>query len=217
MCGIFGILAKEGYYNKTYLLKILENLAKLSQVRGKDSSGLAYRFESAKKIRVIRGPVSIDELLKTKDYKKLKQEILSETKTNSNNIFAALGHARLVTNGTQLEDENNQPVIKGGIVGVHNGIIVNEIELWDKNNDLIREYEIDTEILFALIRKNLNIDHSRNQFYPTSRACTQSISEIFGTVSTGFMLNDLEEFVVFTNNGSLYTLTNKKDIFIFGS
>ena len=29
------------------------------------------------------------------------------------NLKLAFGHARLVTNGTQLEDANNQPVIKG--------------------------------------------------------------------------------------------------------
>jgi len=212
MCGIFGVIAKENKYNRKELVTILEDVAKLSQVRGKDSSGLSVRFESKKQIDVLKGPVSIDELLKTKEYKKLKNDILNEVKDRTEaNVFAALGHARLVTNGSQLEDVNNQPVIKNGIVGIHNGIIVNENELWNRHNDLKREFEIDSEILFALIKKYLSFNH------PTIQSCKLTASEAFGTVSTGFMLNDQNEFVTFTNNGSLYILTNFKDLFIFAS
>lgn len=211
MCGIFGLIAKEDSYNKKTLLKTLEDVAKLSQVRGKDSSGLAYRFESNKTIEVLRGPVSIDELLLTNDYKKLKQKIVEEIKTNSNKVFTALGHARLVTNGTQLKDYNNQPVIKDGVIGVHNGIIVNEAVLWNKHSELKREYEIDTEILFSIIRKYINTGISSIQ------ACIDAANEISGTVSIGFMLNDREEFILFSNNGSLYILTNLEDILIFSS
>lgn len=211
MCGIFGLIAKEDSYNKKTLLKTLEDVAKLSQVRGKDSSGLTYRFESNKTIEVLRGPVSIDELLLTNDYKKLKQKIVEEIKTNSNKVFTALGHARLVTNGTQLKDYNNQPVIKDGVIGVHNGIIVNEAVLWNKHSELKREYEIDTEILFSIIRKYINTGISSIQ------ACIDAANEISGTVSIGFMLNDREEFILFSNNGSLYILTNLEDILIFSS
>lgn len=212
MCGIFGVIAKEENYNKKDLIKVLEDVAKISQVRGKDSSGLAFRFESTSLIEILKGPVSIDKLLKTDDYKAFKTRIANEVKVkNSCNIFAGLGHARLVTNGSQLEDVNNQPVVKDGIVGIHNGIIVNETELWKKHSDLKREFEIDTEILYALIRKFLRLGHSAIQ------SCSLAASEIFGTVSTGFFINDRDEFVVYTNNGSLYILTNNKDLFIYGS
>jgi glutamine---fructose-6-phosphate transaminase (isomerizing) len=114
MCGIFGVIAKEEKYNRNELVKLLEDVAKLSQVRGKDSSGFAVRFEKEKQIDVLKGPVSIDNLLRTDEYKSLKNAALTESKIEStNNIFAALGHARLVTNGSQLEDVNNQPVVKG--------------------------------------------------------------------------------------------------------
>jgi asparagine synthetase B (glutamine-hydrolysing) len=212
MCGIFGVIANEDKYNRKVLIKILEVAAKLSQVRGKDSSGLAFRFESSSQIDVLRGPVSIDELLKTKEYKEFKTSILNELKVQNNNkIFAALGHARLVTNGSQLEDVNNQPVVKDGIVGIHNGIIVNETELWAKHPNLKREYEIDTEVIFSIFR------HYLNKLGNSVAAVKRTNKELFGTVSTGFFINDREEFVVYTNNGSLYILTNNKDLFIFGS
>lgn len=208
MCGIFGIIAKEKKYNKKELVRIFEDIAKLSQVRGKDSSGLAYRFESKKQIDVLKGPVSIDELLKTKEYEKFKEDILND---GTWNVFAALGHARLVTNGTQLEDVNNQPVVKDGIVGIHNGIIVNEEELWSRFPELKREYEIDTEVIYTLFR------HHLTKLNNSIEAIKQTNDELFGTVSTGFFINDLNEFLCYTNNGSLYILTNEKDFFIYGS
>ncbi len=212
MCGIFGIIVREECYDRNGLVKILEDVAKLSQVRGKDSSGLAIRFESINRIDVLKGPVSIDELLKTKEYHILKKSILNESMlSGSNKIFAALGHARLVTNGSQLEDANNQPVVKDGIVGIHNGIIVNEGELWNNHPNLKREYEIDTEVFFSVFR------HYLDEFGNSISAIKQTNLELYGTVSTGFFINDREEFVVYTNNGSLYILTNDKDLFIYGS
>ena len=44
------------------------------------------------------------------------------------------GHSRLVTNGTQLNSDNNQPVVKDNIIGIHNGIIVNSDSLWMSNS-----------------------------------------------------------------------------------
>lgn len=212
MCGIFGVIAKEEKYNRKELVELLEDVAKLSQVRGKDSSGLAYRYESKKEIKVLKGPVSIDQLLRTKEYKVLKNQILSENKSDlTRSVFAALGHARLVTNGSQLEDVNNQPVVKDGIVGIHNGIIVNEDELWNKYPVLKREYEIDTEVIYAVFNYHLK------RLNKSLAAIKQTNSELFGTVSTGFMIADRGEFVVYTNNGSLYVLTNRKDIFIYAS
>jgi len=75
--------------------------------------------------------------------------------------FSLFGHARLVTNGTQLEDENNQPVVKDGAVGIHNGIIVNGEELWAKNTGLERKYEIDTEVMLSLVRNYSSNGKSR--------------------------------------------------------
>ena len=157
MCGIFGVIAKKEIYNTEELVNVLEDIAKLSQVRGKDSSGLAFRSDSQKSINVLKGPISVDNLLRTKEYEVFKNIILEDiSDRNNTGIFAALGHARLVTNGSQLEDVNNQPVVKDGIVGVHNGIIVNEDILWNKFPSLKREYEIDTEVIYSVFRYYLN-------------------------------------------------------------
>jgi len=203
MCGIFGIIVKENSaYPRAELLDILNKAATYSEERGKDSSGLAIVDNDISKIKVIKGPLSITSLLKEKV---LRKEL------NSSFSNLAFGHARLTTNGTHLKDINNQPVIKSGMVCVHNGIIVNVDELWQKNSDLTRDYDIDTEIMLAMIRKKLAAG------YDTICAVSKTIKEVFGTVATGILFNDRPEFVLATNNGSLYTLTDNKELLVFAS
>jgi len=203
MCGIFGVITnKNNSFALEDLLDILTRTANYSEIRGKDSSGLTILDNNENKIKVLKGPLPITALFNDKT--------VSKTLTTS---FTALafGHARLTTNGTHLKDINNQPVIKNGMVCVHNGIIVNVDELWQENSDLIRNYDIDTEIMLALIRKKLNAG------LDSISAVTKTISEIFGTVSTAILFGDRPEFVLVTNNGSLYTLTDNKEILIFAS
>lgn len=203
MCGIFGVIVKENSaYPRAELLDILKKAATYSEARGKDSSGLANVDKNSSKIKVLKGPLSITSLLKEKV---LRKEL------NSSFSSLAFGHARLTTNGTHLKDINNQPVIKSGMVCVHNGIIVNVDELWQKNSDLTRDYDIDTEIMPALIRKKLAAG------YDTIGAVSKTIKEVFGTVATGILFNDRPEFVLATNNGSLYVLTDDKELLVFAS
>lgn len=231
MCGIFGVIAKDQCsFNNTTLKDVLIKVASYSEARGKDSSGIAFRNELNNKLDVIKGPISISNLLTTKEFKTKLTEVLNKSngyyqdsfqnskiprlQDSFNGVhaaFAVIGHARLTTNGTQLKDINNQPVVKDGLIGIHNGIIVNVDELWDKNKDLKREYDIDTEVMLALIRKNLNNGHS------TIQSCIHTMEEIFGTVATAILFDDRDEFLLTTNNGSLYTLTNDKDLLVFAS
>ncbi len=92
------------------------------------------------------------ELINSKPYNKLFTERFNGNK-NLDDTVAVIGHSRLVTNGTEDIHNNNQPVLKNGMACIHNGIIVNDKELWKKFPDLKREYEIDTEIILALIAK----------------------------------------------------------------
>jgi asparagine synthetase B (glutamine-hydrolysing) len=208
MCGIFGVITgKNTIYSNTFLNNSLKTLALLSESRGKDSSGICL-FNAEQKVQeIIKGPVPVSNLLKNQ---KLKEKL--DIAFTSNNIYRyAFGHARLVTNGTQLNDENNQPVVKDGIVAIHNGIIVNVNELWSKYSQLNRQYEIDTEVLLSVLRHHLQNRNSLEQ------SLTLSFAEIFGTASVAMVFNDLDKFALATNNGSLYVLHNNKDILFFAS
>lgn len=208
MCGIFGVItSKESSYSEDFLNKSLKHLAFLSQSRGKDSSGLCAFNQQTKEIEVVKGPVPIKDLFKSD----ITQKAASSAFVPGSKAKYAFGHARLVTNGTQLNDSNNQPVIKDGIVGVHNGIVVNVDDLWVKNPGLIRENEIDTEVLLALVRGELQKNMKLKS------AISNTVNKVFGTVATALAFSDLDQFALATNNGSLYTLHNNKDILFFAS
>ncbi len=208
MCGIFGFVAsKDSNYNEKFLNRSLRTLAKLSESRGKDSSGLCILDPTSQDIDVIKGPMPITDLLK----EKIIINKLENSLQRKNTSRYAFGHARLVTNGTQLNDENNQPVIKDGIVAIHNGIIVNIDKLWEENPILKRDFEIDTEVLLSLIRYQIN------QNLTLEESISSTINQIFGTVSTALVLDDLNKFVLATNNSSLYVISNEKDILFFAS
>jgi hypothetical protein len=207
MCGIFGFVTNSSSYKEKFLTKTLKELGYLSIRRGKDSSGLCGFNQERNEIDLIKGPLTITELFKNEE---VKNSIANWCKKGEGTKFA-FGHSRLVTNGTQLDHDNNQPILKDDIICVHNGIVVNVEELWEKYSDLQREFEIDTEVLLSIFKKYLS------ENYSVEGAISKTISEIFGTVSTALFINDLQKLVLATNNGSLYTISNEKDILFFGS
>lgn len=207
MCGIFGLgIQKDSGYSGHFIDKALRSLAHSSESRGKDSSGLVFRDQARHELRVIKGAVCITALINTRAYATAMQRT-----TSSGGTFAAMGHSRLVTNGSQITDNNNQPVVKDGVIGIHNGIIVNGDDLWQQHYDLKRTYEIDTEVMLALIRK-----YTRNGLDLAS-AIGRSINSACGTVSAALFVDDHDALAVATNNGSLYVLTNDRGLFAFAS
>ena len=205
MCGIYGLAYSA---SKTVLPKILlKSLKKIglsSQSRGKDSSGICISNDSEWK--VYRGPVSVNRLFKDKQIKKDLKASLNLKKSCS------IGHARLVTNGSQLDLNNNQPVQVGSIIGIHNGIITNADELWNNYPGLDRKFEIDTEIIFSIINHKIINDNQSIEL-----AVAQTMGEIEGTAAIAFMINGLDKLILATNNGSLYKVHKKREYFIFAS
>jgi hypothetical protein len=193
----------------------LTTLARLSESRGKDSSGFVFRNESERKFHVIKGAVQLNYLLKTKEVAHqlddMTRSFCRKRSTGQQSTFAVMGHSRLVTNGSHANDENNQPVVKDGIIGIHNGIIVNDKELWSRHGEIQRTYEIDTEVMLALISKYLR------DGWDVATAVSKTVEEIYGTVAAAFFIDDGNMFVLATNNGSLYVLTNERGLFAFAS
>ena len=187
MCGIFGVITKaESSYDNQFLKKSLRKLAKLSETRGKDSSGLCTLNNSDNSFHVVKGPIPANQILTRSKVKKDINHVFS--KENKDKLKLVFGHARLVTNGTQLEDANNQPVIKDDIICIHNGIVVNVDELWSNHKKLNREHEIDTEVIPALVRMDLNEGKS------VESSVVNSIEKVFGTASIAMTFADIQKF-----------------------
>lgn len=216
MCGIFGLIVhKDAGCDPAFLKKSLTTLARLSESRGKDCSGLVFRNEAARELQILKGAVPLSYLLKRKEVSQQLDRMIASSCHNGAAVqpctFAVMGHSRLVTNGSQNSDDNNQPVVKDGVIGIHNGIIVNEDELWARHSEIQRTYEIDTEVMLALIRKYLRDDGD------IATAVSKTVNEIFGTVAAAFFVDDFNTFALATNNGSLYLLTNENGLFAFAS
>lgn len=183
MCGIFGIVARGQLDNKS-----LQLLANHARQRGSDSSGLIFNQES--NYRVKRADYDIKTLIsKIKPYE-------------SNFVF---GHSRLVTNG--LSD--NQPVIRGDILVIHNGIIVNDAAIWETLKSK-RLFKIDSEVIAAIAECHLKNGGD------LSTLSDAVLDKCEGTVSTAVILPKLGKAILFSNNGSLYVGYNNAS-FCFSS
>ena len=201
MCGIFGItMARDSKISSRDLKKMISKLFLLSESRGKEASGLAVKTKHS--LFVLKQPKSASELLKSHEYDQLFNSL--------ENASAIIGHARLVTNGSLEDNSNNQPVVSEGIVGIHNGIITNDEELWNKFPSLERKSEVDTEVLLSLIRCFLKKERNIH----TSVSNTFNLIE--GSASISLLFNDLDLQLVATNTGSLYYYKDDK-FFIYAS
>ncbi len=199
MCGIFGIVAKASSLSQRELTKISSDLFRLSESRGKESSGLAVLTTEA--IAIYKQPASASVLIKSSEYHSLLRRFDGDGANGSGAAqvpITLMGHARLVTNGGQENHDNNQPVVKDGIVGIHNGILVNDAALWQEFPTLQRRSQVDTEVLLSLIR------HFYRQSGQLTDAIRAAFQKIEGTASIAAMFTDLNVMVLATNNGSLY-------------
>jgi len=157
MCGIFGFIAgKNATITAGELNKGIEKLFLLSESRGKEASGICMITDTD--IRVHKRCVRAKELIRTGEYREIMSGIERETKRT------VMGHARMVTNGSNQNPNNNQPVIRGDYVCIHNGIIVNDETVWKNHPEMERQDEVDTEVLLALLQKYTAEDSIQGAF-----------------------------------------------------
>ena len=190
MCGIFGILVGAGSSVPSGLLKdTVDRAFKLSESRGKEASGIAVRVGQS--IYVLKEPVAASQLIHSGEYGRIfSQTIKNETDRNLEAPFAVLGHSRLVTNGQSEINSNNQPVTKDGAVGVHNGIIVNDTELWNSFPSLEKKYDVDTEVFLSLLQKY----HKNNSTLEDAAELT--FSKIQGSASVAVLFEGHSKQVI---------------------
>ncbi len=203
MCGIFGIIARENSLGNKRYYNIVKKLFLLSESRGKEASGFATLKDRT--FYVYKTPFPASTLIKSGTFKRyFKNKIVGQKVT--------IGHSRLVTNGYEHFNKNNQPIVRGGIIAVHNGIIVNQKFLWEKYSYLQRKSDLDSELIPVLLR---NFLISGLGF---SNAIKKLFQEIYGMTSTAILFNDFPNLILATNNGSLYYIYNRRDeIFAFAS
>jgi glutamine---fructose-6-phosphate transaminase (isomerizing) len=195
MCGIFGLVSRSGALDAK-AEDLLDALFRLSESRGKEAAGLAGI--TGNRIRVLKSPVPSSLLAKTREYVDYVSEVVQLPRV------AVIGHSRLVTNGAQTEHTNNQPVSVDDLVGIHNGIIVNDEDLWRAHPELTRTSEVDTEVLLRLVRKHAARDGS---FIGGVR---RAFGEIDGVANVAMFATELDQLTLATNNGSIYYVADRQ-------
>lgn len=183
MCGIFGIISDREIPDSE-----IKCLTKHAEQRGRDSSGLISISNG--RYTVSRSDTGITKFIRKIDLKGSQ---------------CVMGHSRLITNG--LSD--NQPVMKEDLILLHNGIIVNENEIWEKVT-CSRKLQIDSEAILAVAIEYFNNGGS------VEGLSTVVLDQCKGVMACALLIPKLGKLVLFSNNGSLY-FGEKQGSFYFSS
>lgn len=155
MCGILGIAFQKGHNmrDSQEVQLILKRLLIASRARGGDATGVA--FVNMEKATVIKQHIPATDFVDTKFYNKmvLKHLVMEgKPKDLPKEPLIILGHTRAKTKGTQLDRHNNHPIIANKVIGVHNGVISNDEDLFSRHESNVeRKARVDSEVIFRLI------------------------------------------------------------------
>lgn len=146
MCCLFGLMDRSHHFSGKERSVILNHLARASEARGTDATGIAYN--SKKRMRVYKRPLAAH---------RLRLKVPEDATT-------VIGHTRLTTQGNAKFNENNHPwrcqISTGPFALAHNGVLYNDKSL-RKNLALpVPKVETDSYIAVQLIeqQKALNFD-----------------------------------------------------------
>lgn len=195
MCGIFGIISTGKLRcTSSQARGLIESFYVLSESRGKEAAGGALMLDD--RIEIVKAPVRGRDFLALRESKPIQEGLVRAL--GAGNPIVLIGHTRMVTNGGDHIHGNNQPVIKSGLVAIHNGIIVNDQELWSRLSDEKREFEVDTEVLLALVARQIRHGCA------LADAVSVGMRELKGANSIALMSSGHDGVILATANGSMF-------------
>lgn len=191
MCGIAGFSINDADHKKLKSRRIAKALLLAIQERGEDATGAAWSENDNNKTTVFyaKSDMPADEFVEALD------DLMPRyTRT-------AILHTRWATKGDPANNDNNHPIVVGNTVGIHNGVITNDDELFDSHG-WDRQAEVDSEAIFQLI------EHAKDPLsvLPTLRG-RAAIAWLDTDQPNTLHLAKLEGsplFVGYTNNGSVF-------------
>lgn len=172
----------------------VDMLFHLAENRGSEAAGLA--IAAGESLRIFKRAQPARRMIASDAYRRLVRETITDEAISGG--LALIGHSRLVTNGSQGLEENNQPVATRYIVGVHNGIVVNDASLWRAHPELERTTAVDSEVIFRLVEK-FQADQASIE-----NAIAEAYAAIQGEANIAFLDDTERSLALATNVGSLY-------------
>ncbi len=137
MCGIAGYFC---FGKERPEKRVLSNLLKETQIRGRDATGISYI--KGKTLHVIKAAVPASDFVESNE----EWLALEDSKLPKYMIM----HTRFKTKGSQSNNMNNHPIFRDGLALVHNGGISNDDDLYDEFK-FSRDAQVDTEAILALL------------------------------------------------------------------
>jgi glucosamine 6-phosphate synthetase-like amidotransferase/phosphosugar isomerase protein len=140
MCGIAGFSISNSDHRKIKSRQLAKKLLLEIVARGEDATGGAWTEALDGECKVFYSK----EAMPAEEFTEYLDMIPLFTRT-------AILHTRYATKGLPANNDNNHPiVIPNKVVGVHNGVITNDDELFE-TNDWERIAEVDSEVIFQMI------------------------------------------------------------------
>jgi glucosamine 6-phosphate synthetase-like amidotransferase/phosphosugar isomerase protein len=171
LCGIAGYsLSDSSRVDPTLATQIL--MAAISE-RGSDAAGYCYR-----------GP---DVALAIHKQRSGASRLLDSIRVPARSR-QALVHVRDYTKGHPSLDANNHPIRHGAVVGIHNGIIRNDDEIFARHGfeRAAPRMTVDSEAIFALMEE--------------ARSSAKALEELYGSMASAWM-DEREPEVVYVARG----------------
>jgi len=189
LCGIAGYsLGPDSSVERTVAARAL--LAGIAE-RGADAAGFAYRTEAGR-VAVYKQQSGATALLERTRVPEAASQLLVHVRDHTK------GHPSLVA--------NNHPIRHGAVVGVHNGVIENDDELFAAHEIDRAEpgMSVDSEIIFALAE--------------LSRGRTASaLEQLYGTMATAWLDEGRPELILARGLGRPLWLGKGKHEIVFAS
>jgi glucosamine 6-phosphate synthetase-like amidotransferase/phosphosugar isomerase protein len=186
LCGIAGYsLALDSTVERTVAARAL--LTGIAE-RGADAVGYAYRSPGA--------PIAVHK-------QRSGATALLERISVPEEATKLLVHVRDFTKGHPSHAANNHPVRHGSVVGIHNGIIKNDDELFAQHGIARAEsgMTVDSEIIFALAER------SRGQ-------TADALQQLYGSMATAWLDEGRAELLLARGVGRpLWLGHTKKELF----
>lgn len=136
MCGISGFVIAPDDFGRINTRLMTMALGYEMKTRGTDATGI-YTVDSKGRWKVRKQALPSDVFLA------YRNGIGNSAKT-------LMLHTRAATQGKETIAENNHPIVVGGIVGIHNGIVWNDDQLF-KHFEWNRIAQVDSEAIFAAL------------------------------------------------------------------
>lgn len=181
---------------------LTKRLALAIENRGRDATGYAYAG-----VGDYEGDVLLHKLpIAATPFTRQGHHTSIQRGTNT-----VLIHTRAATTGDPADNDNNHPIVvqardtAPGLVGIHNGVLMNDTYLWRKYDDLAAEKvgEVDSQLIFQLM----------------SRKGRDSLNELDGDASIAWidMAEPTKLQVARMGGRPLFGVTTKGGSFFFAS